>query len=429
MKNADLGLVLPTQFRRRILFSALLTTFFICQCQSQLRPPLVDITNADTVGYRFLNKTDSRIENATALNRLFAKMYEQRTQGGRIIHIVHVGDSHILGDYLTREVRDRMQKAFGDGGRGLIFPYSLAGSNGPRDFLANGSGRWSGSNCVRNLAEETHYGISGFSLRSDAAKAELSLRLRDTTTAETKAFTKVTVFQYKTDDAFAVKVHDAETRQDARLLFEGDSYSAFYFDRPVTHASVSALRTGEAQRQLTLDGVSLENELAGVVYHSIGVNGAKFSDFARANRFASSLGAIQPDLIILSFGTNEAQGRSGPAALYDQMDDLVGQLHEHCPNTAVMLTTPADSYLRGKGFNPHMAAVCAVIRSYAQEHDLPLWDLYQLGGGEQSAATWKANGLLSGDSVHYSRTGYAAQGKLFYQGLVQGYNDWVEGKP
>lgn len=46
-----------------------------------------------------------------------------------------------------------------------------------------------------------------------------------------------------------------------------------------------------------------------------------------------------------------------------------------------------------------------------------------MGGGENSAENWKSNGLMSPDSVHYSRAGYAAQGKLLYMGLINAYNE------
>ena len=57
-----------------------------------------------------------------------------------------------------------------------------------------------------------------------------------------------------------------------------------------------------------------------------------------------------------------------------------------------------------------------------------MWDLYNITGGENSAVHWKNTGLLSSDSVHYSKAGYAAQGKLLYQSIVKGYNEYVLAK-
>jgi lysophospholipase L1-like esterase len=177
-----------------------------------------------------------------------------------------------------------------------------------------------------------------------------------------------------------------------------------------------------------LDGISIDNERAGVIYHSIGVNGAKFSDFARAKFFALQLKEITPDLVILSFGTNEAQARNSPTLLQKQMDELTTQITSQWPHACILFTTPADSYLRGKGFNPNMVDISTTIKDFALKKDFAYWDLFQVGGGENSAERWKSNGLMSSDSVHYSRTGYAAQGKLLYLGLINAYNESVHKK-
>jgi lysophospholipase L1-like esterase len=356
-------------------------------------------------------------------------MYIQRTRGGQKINIVHIGDSHILGNFLTREVRDRLQREFGDVGRGIIFPYKLAGTNGPRDYLVSTNCTWHGGNCQKDLDEKTPYGISGFGLNTAHHNGEMTIRLRDTATSETKLFTKVTVFNRPNPKEYSIEVLDEVSGQSATLFMEGDHSRSYYFDRPVGQATVAARRTANTQKSLSIDGISLENELAGVIYHSIGVNGAKFMDYARAKYFAAQLGDMAPDLIILSFGTNEAQGKTDPGYLYRTMELLTKQLEDKCGTARIVLTTPADSYLRGKGFNPNMADVSAVIRKFARDKGFALWDLFNISGGENSAAAWKERGLMSGDSVHYSKLGYAVQGKLLYQSLIKNYNEFARQQP
>jgi lysophospholipase L1-like esterase len=404
--------------------------FFIGQCQSQFHPPEVEITEKDTVDYAFLRQDDNQVENAGYLEPLMQKLHEQRTRGGQKVSIVHLGDSHILGNFLTREVRARLQNAFGDAGRGLVFPYRLAGSNGPKDYLIETNNKWHGANCNRIVAPETPFGISGFTVQSNNVNAGLTIRLRDTATAETRHFTKVTVFQHKTGQEHDLEVFDDVSGQKAELFLQDPYMQAFYFDRPVSQATLRSRKLNNQQKRLTLDGIVLENELAGVVYHSIGVNGARYYDFVRAKYFARQLRELAPDLVILSFGTNEAQGDTDPAFLRRSMLELIDQISEHAPGTLFMLTTPADSYLRGgRSFNPNMASVSAVIRQLALDKGYALWDLYRLAGGENSAQEWKANGLMSSDSVHYSKAGYAVQGKLLYQSLIKAYNGHVASKP
>jgi lysophospholipase L1-like esterase len=415
--------------RLRLLTCLPFLILFIGQCQSQFRPPQVDITDRDTVGYSFLPQDSSDLQNMTYLYPLYEKMYQQRTRGGQKISIVHIGDSHILGNFLTREVRDRLQAEFGDGGRGLVFPYKLAGSNGPKDYLVESNCKWQGGSCQKDLDESTPFGISGFRLETVHNNGELTFRLSDTATSETKFFTKVTVFQRKTAQEYDLIVRDDNSNQVAQLYIEDDYSRSYLFDRPVGQVTLAIDRHTSQQKILTIDGISLENELSGVIYHSIGVNGAKFQDFARARHFARQVAELNPDLFILSFGTNESQGKTDPGYMHRTMDNLIAQLQEEAPNALFLLTTPADSYLRGRGFNPNMADMSAVIRGYAQEKGFALWDLFSISGGQNSAQLWKSNGLMSSDSVHYSKLGYAAQGKLLYQSIIKGYNTFILQKP
>ncbi len=416
--------------RLRIAVCSAFVLLCFGQCQSQFRPPQVDITEQDTVGYGFIKQEGNQIENSNYLDPLLQKLYLQRTEGGQKISIVHVGDSHILGSFLTREVRDRLQRAFGDAGRGVIFPYKLAGSNGPRDYLVESNNvRWSGSSCQKDLSPQTNFGLSGFTLETNSASAALTFRLRDTATAETHLFTKVTVFQKRSALQYDLNVRDDISNQQAQLLVDGDFSRSFYFDRPVGQVTITADKATSQQKLLTLDGVSLENELSGVLYHSIGVNGAKYMDYARARYFAKQVADLRPDLIIVSMGTNEAQGHTDQTYLYHSIELMVNELLEQSPTSFILLTTPADSYLRGKGFNPNLADVSAVIRQFAREKGFALWDLYKFSGGEKSAGDWKARGLMSSDSVHYSKAGYAVQGKLLYQSLVKAYNNYVSNRP
>jgi hypothetical protein len=110
------------------------------------------------------------------------------------------------------------------------------------------------------------------------------------------------------------------------------------------------------------------------------------------------------------------------------MDLLIKQILEASPSARILLTTPADSYLRGRGLNPHMAEMSRVISEYGKEKGYAVWDLFHFSGGENSSTLWKSNGLLTSDSVHYTKYGYALQGKLLYQSLIKGYNGFVDGK-
>ncbi len=396
------------------------------QCQNLPRPPEVALTAADSVRHSFVNLDANLLQNTAGLEPFFKKLYAQRTRGGQKISIVHIGDSHILGDFLTRVVRSRLQEEFGNAGRGLVFPYRAAGSHGPDDYVFEKTGSWSGED-LNTLKSGVDIGVSGFSLATASPTASLKLRLK-TDSTDLGRLSKITIFHPNADHSFSFEITDDEHPQAEKAMpvIDGDWMTSYYFDRPTNELSIRPVRLNSSRKTARIDGISIENELSGVVYHVIGVNGARFWNYTNARDFAREVADLAPDLVILSMGTNEAQASDITSGLVKkQAADLVKVLSETCGNPPVLLTTPADSYLRGKGFNPYMARVSNGIRELAGEGGHAYWDLFSITGGENSAQNWRSAGLFSRDSVHYSREGYAVQGRLFFTALMQEYNSYV----
>ena len=150
----------------------------------------------------------------------------------------------------------------------------------------------------------------------------------------------------------------------------------------------------------------------------------------------ADIAALHPDLLILSFGTNESHNRRYNTMLhYRQMDDLVRMLREKLPNVPMLMTTPPGSYesfrqrrrRRTYKINPRTAVAVQTIRCYADENGLAVWDMYEiLGGTHRACLNWQEAGLMRPDHVHYLPDGYRLQGELFYQALLKAYNDYVE---
>lgn len=170
-------------------------------------------------------------------------------------------------------------------------------------------------------------------------------------------------------------------------------------------------------------------------YTDFGMNGAFCLTFTRPDRIAEIV-ALHPDLLILSFGTNESHNRRYNSMLhYRQMDDLVRMLRDSLPNVPILMTTPPGSYdstrqrrrRRTYSINPRTAIAAATIRKYADDNGLAVWDMYEiLGGIRRACLNWQEAGLMRPDHVHYLPEGYTLQGELLYQALLKAYNDYVE---
>ena len=109
----------------------------------------------------------------------------------------------------------------------------------------------------------------------------------------------------------------------------------------IVHIGDSHVR-GHIYPQTT--GTRLTETFGAVSYIDKGVNGATCLTFTHPDRIAE-IAALKPELLILSFGTNESHNRRYNINVhYNQMDELVKLLRDSLPNVPILLTTPPGSY-------------------------------------------------------------------------------------
>ncbi len=176
-------------------------------------------------------------------------------------------------------------------------------------------------------------------------------------------------------------------------------------------------------------GLARETGRPGVVYHMIGINGATCTNFTNAMQ-VNEIAGLNPDLIIVSFGTNESHGHGYTPSVHEQqMDRLFAMLHEVCPDAAFLLTTPPGSYIRyrrRRSINTRTPLVAATIREYARKRGYAVWDMYTIvGGRERACLNWVNGNYMVRDRVHYTAAGYTVQGNLLYEALIKAYNNYV----
>ena len=199
----------------------------------------------------------------------------------------------------------------------------------------------------------------------------------------------------------------------------------------IVHIGDSHVR-GHIYPQTT--GARLIETFGAVSYIDKGVNGATCLTFTHPDRIAE-IAALKPELLILSFGTNESHNRRYNVNVqYNQMDERVKLLQDSLPNVSILLTTPPGAYesfrqrrrRRTYAVNPRTATASETIRRYAKEHRLLVWDMYDVVGGKRRACVnWTEAKLMRPDHVHYLPEGYILQGNLLYQALINAYNDYV----
>jgi lysophospholipase L1-like esterase len=212
----------------------------------------------------------------------------------------------------------------------------------------------------------------------------------------------------------------------AEAMEPGDCSTRVPFLHPSNFVRIQAEQTENNQNSVTLNGVILQNSLPGILYHSVGINGAHYSDYNSSPQFFRQMKMLKPDLVIISMGTNEgANTKVTMDEIIAQVTTTVQSIRAVNPATCILITTPTDDYLKKKYKNPYLEAVQRAIVQSASQQGVACWDLYNITGGFGSCAEWRKAALMQRDGVHFTKTGYLVQGDLLFKALIYGYQKYA----
>ena len=159
-------------------------------------------------------------------------------------------------------------------------------------------------------------------------------------------------------------------------------------------------------------------------YQFTGVNGGSFQNLLKNTLIFNRCKELSPDLIIISLGTNDAQGTYNAKRFRGEIAAFMDHLSVIQDEAVILFTLPPDSNKRGK-HNADLEKVGSEIEAWAEEHDYAWWDLSAVMGGKKSISKWRSEGLASKDMIHFSPQGYMLQGKLLYQALMRAYTSYA----
>lgn len=348
-----------------------------------------------------------------------------RETGYENFSILHIGDSHLQADIATGEVRRLFQESRGNGGRGLIVPFRLAGTNEPSDYKFTLS---CGSNVSKLLKKPwvTDMNFTGIGVSPKDHAFDLTIEnLGDVP----NRFRFVRI--YSTGE---YNITDAKTQSGYPLKFSvdrntEDGYTDIFLDRNVSDIIISFY----APSTMTFHGAMLTTEEPGVIYNVIGNNGATYHSYSLIEDFGKGASTLYPDLIILSMGTNEAFGKLTPSEFRAQLNRLIAEIRQFNPESKLLLTTPKECQRRittGRKWRRRTSYSVVnncnlfrnVILEYGKDNKIPVYDWYDIAGGDGSSTYWVKNGLLSQDRIHNTHSGYLLFGGLFYSALERALN-------
>jgi lysophospholipase L1-like esterase len=361
------------------------------------------------------------LERRSALAAVFQKL-----RNGGPLHILQIGDSHTSADAISNGLRAPLQARWGNGGRGALAPGRPYQNYVTWNVTASQSGGWTATSW--NAPGAVPLGLSGFTQTARGAGETIGL----TADAAEHQFDRFTICAVTGPGAGTLTLRLGDTVQtwslDAR--HRGAACRSVESSAPAASASVTTLD----ERPVSLTSVAVYRGHGGVTVSNLGQIGAQLSNFAQSSDdvLRAELAAWHPDLILLTFGTNEGfDPRFTMAGYVHRLRAQVARLRRLAGReAAIMLVGPPDAATRsielpgpdcGDGWHtpPMLVEVRDAQRALAAELHLAYWDWDYAMGGRCSARTWHAAGLMRDDHVHFNRDGGDLIGRMLFNDLFE----------
>jgi lysophospholipase L1-like esterase len=350
----------------------------------------------------------------------------RRAEAGVPVRLSFFGASHTAGDYFTGELRRTLQARHGDRGHGFVLPAPLYEGDRANDINLCASDGWRSDWAGRKGGRED--GLLGFNGASVSSSDPADFAWIQTTTDNPmgRAISRVEVFTlgHPAGGSYRLVVDEAPARvidthrPQPELL-------RHVFELPDGPHRVSVSPVGDGE--LRLFGMLAERDGPGVLVDAIGVRGRTARSWLSWDPALQIPGllALNPDLIVLAYGTNEAADSDWATETYrDDLRQVLSRMREALPETPCVLIGPSDRGVEVQKARRYQiwgrtAPVAQVQREVAPEFGCGFWDWQLAAGGPGSMLSWRAVDppLAGPDLIHFSQAGYRRSAELFLLAL------------
>lgn len=353
---------------------------------------------------------------------------------GAITRITHYGDSPITNDGITGTTRELLQERFGDAGHGFILIDRPWDWYGHQAITFSSGGGWMNGSLMNPRSSDGELGLGGVAFFANGpGKYARFAPARDGNTGKT--FSKLDVYYLAQPGGgqFSVSTND----KDEEIVSTASDRETSGFFLVKSTVPVNSFSIKSVSGELRLFGAVLENDNPGVVYDSLGVNGAfagLLTTAMNGQHWTEQLQHRNPNLVILNYGTNESEYASDDQMQrYDrELREVVRRVRTALPNASILIVSPMDRGKRAPGGRlitmPSIPKIVEMQRRVAHETHCAFLDMFTAMGGEGTMAQWHQGRrhLVGGDLTHPNAEGAQTVGTLLYMALIESYNQYRE---
>jgi lysophospholipase L1-like esterase len=346
---------------------------------------------------------------------------------GARVRLAHYGDSPTTADLITADIRSLLQQRFGDAGHGFHLIAKPWAWYMHRGVDADSSG-WEieASNLARK--KDGLYGYGGVSFRGSAG-ARARFRLKDA------GATRFELAFRRQPNAGTVRVEGCgETIGEVPTTGEaGDDYAAL----PLPAGCKEVLLRVESGA-VRLYGVEFLKAGPGVIYDSLGLNGAYISVLAKffdEPAWAAQLKHYSPDVVVINYGTNESVFAAFVDKVFErELREAIRRIRVALPGKGILVMSPMDRGERNEAGEiataPALERLVGIAARVAESEGVAFFNTFEAMGGNGTMAKWYGAQprLVGADFIHPMPGGARIIGNLLYQAILDGYNRFKTGR-
>ena len=358
------------------------------------------------------------------LDRFYQALNKAEEKGkDAVVRILHYGDSPTTADMITSDARILLQKQFGDAGHGFCLVAKPWAWYAHRGADVQGEG-WTVDPANQSSIKDGRFGLGGVSFRAEAG-ALARVRLTET-------HTRVEIAFLKQPDGGQFRVFAGN--EDLGVVDTGAATEESGFASFPLSPGVRRLALEVISGKVRLFGLMFSKDDPGVIYHSLGVNGAYVSVLAKffnEAHWREQLRHYKPHLVIVNYGTNEsAYPRFVDYASEKELREVVHRIRTALPDTSILIMSPMDRGQRMEsgeiGTVPAIPRLVAIQHRVAADLHVAFFNTFEAMGGMGTMGRWylAEPRLVGADFIHPMPGGAKIVGGLLYQAMLDGYNKY-----
>jgi lysophospholipase L1-like esterase len=363
------------------------------------------------------------VDDSNNLDPFFAALYKLEQGQGSVVTILHYGDSPTTADLITGDIRAQMQARFGDAGRGYTLVAKPWAWYGHRGVEMSSSG-WKIRTGV-GLVREGIYGLGGAAFEGQPGAFG---RFRITESPQSAV--EIEYLAHPGGGSFEVS---ADGNQITAQSTASDTQAAGFLDAPLPPGT-KVVSVQPSAGSVTLFGVDFRRGQKGLLYDSLGLNGATTSVLARVMQpqiWKQELDHAGPSLIIVNYGSNESSFGKYVHTMYaNELRLAIARIRQLDPDASILIMSPMD---RGErtGLDEietmdTIPEIVAIQRQVAAETHCAFFSTYDAMGSSGTMARWYTASprLVTADLLHPTPQGATIVAGLFLAQLSLRYDRW-----